>query len=168
MRTVLFASCLLGLSLLGSAPAEATTIRVAPTGALHASAGTSFPCAWSVDGVRAGVSSELDVPLIAGDHTLACKRLVDGSLSTQTVSIVPQQTTVVVAALPSMKGEIIGVSVGGSCAFSVNGAAKGASGQVHVWVTPGVYSVSCKEKSGVRKTKSIVVKSGEAAVAMFK
>jgi serine/threonine-protein kinase len=58
--------------------------------------------------------------------------------------------------------------MGGSCAFSVNGASKGTSSSIRVALAPGKHSVTCKPSSGAAKSKSVVVKSGETAMATFR
>jgi serine/threonine-protein kinase len=58
--------------------------------------------------------------------------------------------------------------VGGSCAFSVNGASKGTTSTLKMSVKPGTYSVTCAPSSGASKSKSVTVSSGGTAMAMFK
>jgi serine/threonine-protein kinase len=65
-------------------------------------------------------------------------------------------------------GTIVAVAVGGSCAFSVNGSAKGTMSTLKVSVKPGTYSVTCAPSSGASKSKSVTVSSGGTAMAMFK
>ncbi|UQA57993.1 serine/threonine protein kinase [Polyangium aurulentum] len=65
-------------------------------------------------------------------------------------------------------GTLVAVAVGGACAFSVNGAAKGTAATLKVSMAPGTYSVSCKPASGATKSRSVTIKSGETAMAMFK
>lgn len=64
-------------------------------------------------------------------------------------------------------GTLVAVSVGGPCAFSVNGASKGTTSSVRLSLKAGAYTVTCKSKSGA-KSKAVVVKAGETAMAMFK
>jgi serine/threonine-protein kinase len=59
------------------------------------------------------------------------------------------------------------VASGGTCTFSVNGAVKGSGSSIKVALKPGTYTVTCKAESAT-KSKSIVVKSGETAMASFK
>jgi len=66
------------------------------------------------------------------------------------------------------KGTLVAIAVGGTCAFSVNGAAKGTTTTLKLSVKPGTYSVSCKPASGGTKSRSVRVKSGATAMAMFK
>ena len=65
-------------------------------------------------------------------------------------------------------GTLVAVAVGGTCAFSVNGASKGSGSSIKVSLKPGSYSVSCKPPSGATKTRSVSVTSGGTAMAMFK
>jgi serine/threonine-protein kinase len=58
--------------------------------------------------------------------------------------------------------------MGGSCSFSVNGSSKGTSSSIRVALAPGRYSVTCKPASGAAKSKSVVVKGGETAMATFR
>jgi serine/threonine-protein kinase len=58
--------------------------------------------------------------------------------------------------------------MGGSCAFSVNGASKGTSTSLKLSLKPGAYTVLCRPSSGASKSKSVTVKSGETAMAAFK
>lgn len=66
------------------------------------------------------------------------------------------------------KGTLVAIAVGGTCAFSVNGAAKGTTTTLKLSVKPGSYSVSCKPASGGTKSRRVRVKSGATAMAMFK
>lgn len=70
--------------------------------------------------------------------------------------------------MPEGKGELVAVAVGGYCTFSVNGASKGTSSQLKLFVPPGTYSVSCKTDKTPQKTRSVVIRLGETAMAMFK
>jgi serine/threonine-protein kinase len=65
-------------------------------------------------------------------------------------------------------GTLVAVAVGGSCAFSVNGASKGSGATIKVPLKPGTYSVSCKPVTGATKSRSVTVTSGGTAMAMFK
>lgn len=65
-------------------------------------------------------------------------------------------------------GTLVAVAVGGSCAFSVNGASKGTMATLKMSVKPGTYSVTCAPSSGASKSKSVTVASGGTAMAMFK
>jgi serine/threonine-protein kinase len=65
-------------------------------------------------------------------------------------------------------GTLVAVAVGGSCAFSVNGASKGTMATLKMSVKPGTYSVTCAPSTGASKSKSVTVASGGTAMAMFK
>lgn len=65
-------------------------------------------------------------------------------------------------------GELVAVAVGGSCRFAVNGADKGISSQLKLSVPPGTYTVTCDAPSIGHKSRSVVIKAGQAAMAMFK
>ncbi len=65
-------------------------------------------------------------------------------------------------------GTLVAVAVGGSCAFSVNGASKGTTSTLKMSLKPGTYSVTCAPSSGSSKSKSVTVTSGGTAMAMFK
>ncbi len=66
------------------------------------------------------------------------------------------------------KGTLVAIAVGGTCAFSVNGASKGTTNSLKLSVAPGNYTVTCKPSSGATKSKSVEVKSGASSMAMFK
>jgi serine/threonine-protein kinase len=83
----------------------------------------------------------------------------------------PQPTTAPAAppeSAASADGTLVAVAVGGSCAFSVNGASKGSGSSIKVQLKPGTYSVTCKPASGASKSKSVTLKAGSTAMAMFK
>jgi serine/threonine-protein kinase len=65
-------------------------------------------------------------------------------------------------------GTLVAVAVGGTCAFSVNGAAKGTTSTLKLSLKPGTYSVTCAPSTGASKSKSVTVTSGGTAMAMFK
>ena len=48
------------------------------------------------------------------------------------------------------------------------GASKGTMSTLKVSLKPGSYSVSCKPATGATKSRSVTIKSGETAMAMFK
>jgi hypothetical protein len=70
-------------------------------------------------------------------------------------------------AIPAGTGELVAVAVGGTCSWLVNGAAKGTSSQLKLFVAPAVYSVVCKTAAG-SKARSVLVHQGQASMAMFK
>ncbi|MDC0741136.1 serine/threonine protein kinase [Polyangium mundeleinium] len=65
-------------------------------------------------------------------------------------------------------GTLVAVAVGGPCSFTVNGASKGKSSSLRLSLKAGTYSVTCKPTSGAAKSKSVTVRPGETAMAMFK
>lgn len=65
-------------------------------------------------------------------------------------------------------GTLVAVAVGGTCAFSVDGASKGTTSTLKVQVKAGTHSVTCKPSTGATKSKSVTVASGGTAMAMFK
>jgi hypothetical protein len=66
------------------------------------------------------------------------------------------------------KGTIVAMAIGASCAFSVDGASRGSSSSVRVEVAAGNHTVSCQPVGGSRRSKSVTVKPGAAATAVFK
>lgn len=138
------------------------------SGKLLASSKTGDLCQFSVDGYAKGSSTTLEIALLVGEHVVSCKR-PDGKVASDAVTISANTMTTVVLEFPLdlTNGTLVAVAVGGSCAFSVNGAAKGTSTQLKLSVPPGAYSVTCKPATGATKSRSVIVKSGESAMAMF-
>ncbi len=89
--------------------------------------------------------------------------LTTGKASTKTVKTPPPPPPA-----GGANGTLLAVAVGGTCAFSVNGAGKGTSSSLSLSLKPGTYSVTCRPASGATKSKSVNVKSGEKAMAAFK
>jgi serine/threonine-protein kinase len=50
----------------------------------------------------------------------------------------------------------------------VNGVAKGTSSSLTLTVPPAAYTVTCKPSSGATKSRSVVVKPSQSAMALFK
>jgi cytoskeletal protein RodZ len=69
---------------------------------------------------------------------------------------------------PKGKGTIVAMAVGASCQFAVDGAGKGATSSVRVQVAAGRHTVSCQPVGGSRRSKTVTVEPGKAAVAVFK
>ncbi len=65
-------------------------------------------------------------------------------------------------------GTLVAISVGGACAFTVNGAAQGFASTLKLSLKPGTYSVTCAPAFGGAKSKSVTVTGGGTATAMFK
>ena len=135
-------------------------------------------CAWTVNGTEQGTSKVLDVAVFPATYTVTCTAANNAHVST-TVSVGQGETKIVTLAVPSSApppssgssghGTLVAVAVGGSCTFAVNGAAKGTSSQLKLSIPPGTYSVSCRPSSGgAQKTRSVILKPGETAMAMFK
>lgn len=110
-----------------------------------------------------------DTPTAAGTRT-------PGSLPTSKPAVGKATATAVTPPPPPPPpptgggdmGTIVAVAVGGTCAFSVNGASKGTMSTLKLQVKPGSYSVTCKPSTGATKSKSVTVASGGSAMAMFK
>jgi len=142
-------------------------IPVPKRGTLYAYA-NGVLCQFTVDGQPKGTATSLRVPLLVGSHTVACKR-GDGAIESETVTIEANRETAVSLDFPIVNGELVAVAIGGSCAFTVNGAAKGTGTQLKLSVPPATYSVWCKPTAGgAMKSRTVIVKSGEPAMAMFK
>ncbi len=84
-----------------------------------------------------------------------------------TILVTPVSMPPAPATTPA-NGELVAVAVGGNCTFYVNGVHKGTSSQLKLSVPPGAYTVTCKAPSIGQKSRSVVIKSGEPAMAMFK
>lgn len=65
-------------------------------------------------------------------------------------------------------GTLVAIAVGGTCAFSVNGASKGTTSTLKLPLKPGTYSVTCKPATGATKSRNVRVEGGATAMAMFK
>jgi serine/threonine-protein kinase len=72
------------------------------------------------------------------------------------------------AAASADKGTLVAVAVGGTCAFSVNGAAKGSGASLKLRLDPGTYTVVCKpDAGGARTARSATVTAGATARVVF-
>ncbi len=141
-------------------------IPIPKFGVLHASSKTGDVCVFTVNGIAKGTSSVLDVSLVSGTYDVACKR-ADGVVASQTAVISENQTTTVVFDFPA-NGTLVAVAVDGTCAFYVNGASKGTTSTLKMSLAPGAYLVECKPTGGgATKSRSVTLKSGETAMAMF-
>jgi len=87
---------------------------------------------------------------------------------TSTAKAPPTATPTATPAAGGGNGTLVAVAVGGTCAFSVNGASKGTTSTLKLSLSAGTYSVSCKPASGATKSRSVAIKPGETAMAMFK
>jgi len=88
-----------------------------------------------------------------------------GSTASESTSKAPPTP---VPAPAAATGTLVAVAVGGPCSFTVNGASKGKSSSLRLSLKAGTYSVTCKPASGAAKSKSVTVRPGETAMAMFK
>lgn len=149
-------------------------------GSIAATITSGDTCEWTLDGVVRGTSSFMTSPLAAGNHSVSCKRADGAIVKNETVAITDAKTTNVYLSFTtpmanqppppasSSNGTVVAVAVGGSCTWAINGASKGTSAQLKLAVPAGTYSVSCKPASGAQKTRSVIIKPGETAMAMFK
>jgi serine/threonine-protein kinase len=156
-----------GADAASDAAAPKHVIPLPGTGKLHAYTNTNDACAWTVNNVAKGTSSTLDLTLYVGAYNLTCKR-ADGTIATAKVDIVKDQTVNQVLSFPVGPGTLVAVAVGGTCSFTINGAAKGTTSQLQVSLPPGTYSVGCKANTGAQMSRSVIIKTGETAMAMFK
>lgn len=69
--------------------------------------------------------------------------------------------------MPPPNGTLVGVSAGAPCTWSLNGASKGTNTSIRLDLKPGAYTVVCKT-AAKQQSKSVVIRSGETAMAMFK
>jgi serine/threonine-protein kinase len=65
-------------------------------------------------------------------------------------------------------GTLVLVAIGGTCAFSVNGAPKGKVATLKLEVKPGAYNIACTPGRGAPKTKVVNVQKGGTSTATFK
>lgn len=89
-------------------------------------------------------------------------------VATSKPTATPTATATVEPAKPGEQGTLVLVAVGGTCAFSVNGASKGTTNSVKLSVAPGNYAVTCKPASGASRSRSASVKAGKTAMITFK
>lgn len=143
-------------------------IPVPAFGKLHAYASNNETCEFSANGIVKGTGTVLDVSLVTGIYTVACKRS-DGVIASESATIVENTTTNVVFDFPAANGTLVAVAIDGTCAFSVNGAAKGTTSTLKLSLPPATYLVQCKPTAGgVTQSRTVDLKSGETAMAMFK
>ncbi len=140
-------------------------IPVPTFGRLQASSKAGDVCVFTVDGMIKGTSTFLDVSLVTGTYTVACKR-ADGVVASQTAVISQNQTTTVVFDFPA-NGTLVAVAIDGVCAFYVNGSSKGTTSTLKLSLPPSTYLVECKPAGAATKSRTVTIKSGETAMAMF-
>lgn len=68
--------------------------------------------------------------------------------------------------MPPANGTLVAVSVGAPCTFSLNGMLKGTNSSIRLDLKPAVYTVTCKTAAKTQ-SKSVAIKSGQTAMAMF-
>lgn len=66
------------------------------------------------------------------------------------------------------KGTLVAIAIGGSCAFSVDGAPKGTKSSLRLKVPTGPHTVSCAPPGKATRTQRVVVKSDQPGIASFK
>jgi serine/threonine-protein kinase len=66
------------------------------------------------------------------------------------------------------KGTLVAIAIGGSCAFSVDGAPKGTKSSLRMKVPTGPHTVSCAPPGKATRTQRVVVKSDQPGIASFK
>ena len=127
----------------------------------------------------AAASASPSVKVAAGDPPAATGTKTTGPVPTSkatsgkatsapTATPPPPPTPTAAPAGGGDMGTIVAVAVGGTCAFSVNGASKGTMSTLKLQVKAGSYSVTCKPSTGATKSKSVTVTGGGSAMAMFK
>jgi serine/threonine protein kinase len=155
-----------------TAAAESPTPAAADTGAVPAApTGTSVaaadpPAAEAPAGAPGDPASP--APVAAAGGTTKKYQPTYGGAPAPAPAPAPTPTATAAPASGGGKGTLVAVAMGGSCAFSVNGASKGTSSSLRVALAPGKYSVTCKPATGSAKSKSVVVKSGETAMTTFR
>jgi serine/threonine protein kinase len=144
----------------GTAAAPASADPVAPVATAEPAATTAAPVA---------VAPVAPPPANTGRVAVnTAKTATKGPERVPAPAPVPAPVPVPPAAGGGDNGTLVAVAVGGSCAFSVNGASKGTTSTLKMSVKPGTYSVTCAPSSGSAKSKSVTVSSGGTAMAMFK
>jgi serine/threonine-protein kinase len=73
-----------------------------------------------------------------------------------------------VAAPAGEPGTLVVMTVGGTCAVSVNGASKGSGAIVKASVPAGAYTVRCKPDGASAHTRSVNVVAGQSSMVTFK
>lgn len=169
----------------GEAPTEteAAVASAAPSAMASASSAPTASAAVAVTeppppppDPLAPASASPSVKVAAGDPPATTTPRVAGPLPTAKATAgkatsaptQPPPPTPPPAASGGDMGTIVAVAVGGTCAFSVNGASKGTMSTLKLQVKPGSYSVTCKPSTGATKSKSVTVTGGGSAMAMFK
>jgi len=153
--------------------AEASGAAATPTPTPTETSGAAVSATAADTSAPAETETAAEAPPPTDTEKPATKKTANAPVATATAK--PVETTKVEtpktsAPPPSTneKGTLVAIAVGGTCSFSVNGASKGTTSSVKLSVNPGNYTVTCKPSSGAMKSKSVEVKSGATAMAMFK
>jgi serine/threonine-protein kinase len=65
-------------------------------------------------------------------------------------------------------GRLLAIASGGSCAFSVDGSARGSGSSLSVSLPAGNHTVVCKPTSGAAKSRSVSIKKDQTSMLTFK
>jgi len=65
-------------------------------------------------------------------------------------------------------GTLVGIAIGGSCAFAVDGAPHGTRSSIRVTVPVGPHTVSCSPKGKAPRSQRVNVKPGKPGMATFR
>ncbi len=163
-------------TLASAAPSAVASATSAPTASAVAVAEPPPP---TPADPAAAASASPSVKVAAADPPAATGTKTTGSVPTSkatagkatsapTAAPPPPLTPTAAPAGGGDMGTIVAVAVGGTCAFSVNGASKGTMSTLKLQVKAGSYSVTCKPSTGATKSKSVTVTGGGSAMAMFK
>jgi len=115
----------------------------------------------------------------AGKHQVSCR--AGGVLQTKTVMVTAGATLEVafdVGPKPAVPeglpphqgaagGTLIGIAVGGTCQWSVDGKAHGVSASVRLRTTAGAHSIACTS-GGTTRTQRVTVSASKPGVATFR
>lgn len=65
-------------------------------------------------------------------------------------------------------GALVAIAIGGTCAFSVDGEAKGTTSSIRVRVQVGEHVVACTPPGGKTRQQTVRVKAGKPGIASFR
>jgi hypothetical protein len=140
-------------------------------------------CEFFVGAKAFGDMEELDVALPAGAHDVVCRRGLQSQH--QRLEIVAGKTTRVIFRFgantveepgedPSPdadkgdRGTLVGIAIGGSCRFTVDGEDKGIKSSFRVKIAVGPHVVGCEVPKGKLKTQTVVVAEDKPGIASFR
>ena len=148
----------------------ATPLPLAAAPSVVPAASSIPPVALAAPSASAGARAWLPPPPVTNASMSAPPPAVEDRPAAKPARPVAPPSAAADDAAPSggANGTLMAVAVGGSCAFSVNGASKGTTSTLKVSLKPGSYTVSCRPASGAAKTKSVTISSGSTSMAMFK